>query len=198
MKQRFRSIIFTGHMIDLPDRPQPRFPAWLEVQARGWIRNSIVTATKASGTDIIGHASGARGGDILFHEECRALGLRTIVVLPFPARVFETNSVSGVKSGRWTARFRKLWRETSKEDRIVLHLPQSNEAYDLCNTRLIELAKASGAFHLIALWDGKGGDGPGGAADLVAKARAATDHPDIAAPFDLEHWPRTAMPADEC
>jgi hypothetical protein len=180
------SIVFTGHMIDSPGRTPPRFPAQLEALVRRWIRDKIVSAMKTAGTNTVCYASGARGGDLLFHEECRALGLRTIVVLPFPARDFEKSSVAGVASGHWRQRFRKLWRNTRREDRIVLHLPQSNEAYALCNTQLINLAMDRGTFHLIAVWDGKSGDGPGGSADLVAQARAETDRPDIIAPFDLE------------
>ena len=107
------------------------------------------------------------------------------MVLPFPARIFEKTSVSVVPGGDWVERFRKLWRETPKGDRIILHLPQTGDPYGTCNTRLVELATARGSFHLIALWDGKGGDGPGGTADLVAKARARADVPDIAAPLDL-------------
>ena len=37
-----------------------------------------------------------------------------------------------------------------------------------CNLQAAEL----GTPHVIALWDGNTGDGPGGTSDLVAKARA--------------------------
>jgi hypothetical protein len=60
----------------------------------------------------------------------------------------------------------------------------SDDAYGACNTRLLELARNNGNVHLVALWDGKGGDGPGGTADLVARVQA-TDTPDIFSPASL-------------
>ena len=38
------SLLFTGHMIDLPDRPEPRFPASLEPAARERIGAAIELA----------------------------------------------------------------------------------------------------------------------------------------------------------
>jgi len=46
------------------------------------------------------------------------------------------------------------------------------------------MARRHGRVHLIALWDGKGGDGPGGTADLVSRL-SAEDKSDIFAPNDL-------------
>lgn len=88
-------------------------------------------------------------------------------------------------SGDWVSRFWTHWNETPERDQEVMQLPESDNAYALCNTRLIERGVAGGRFHLIALWDGKGGDGPGGTADMVAKARAQVDEPEIITPKDL-------------
>jgi hypothetical protein len=68
---------------------------------------------------------------------------------------------------------------------IVLNLPATSDAFAICNTRLLELARREGPVHLIALWDGKGGDGPGGTADMVSQAAGSGDHPHIIAPQDL-------------
>jgi hypothetical protein len=62
-------------------------------------------------------------------------------------------------------RFQKLWDETPSARRHVLGLPQTDDAYALCNERVLQLAQQNGAVQLIALWDGGGGDGPGGTAD---------------------------------
>ncbi len=52
--------VFSGHMIDLPDRPQPRFPAHLETQVYQAIR------ARLSQLDVsFGYASAACGSDIL-------------------------------------------------------------------------------------------------------------------------------------
>jgi hypothetical protein len=63
--------------------------------------------------------------------------------------------------------------------------PVGISAYAICNTRLLEMARRHGRVHLVALWDGRGGDGPGGTGDLVAKARME-DEPDIFSPRDLQ------------
>jgi hypothetical protein len=182
------SLLFTGHVIDKPERPKPRFPPRLARAARLRIRAAIASYLEGRpGKPLVGFASGARGGDILFHEECRAAGIATMIVLPFAPEVFISSSVELTRSdqGRWIRRFRKLWRETPERMREVMDLPQNDDAYARCNRRLIALAKAHGKVHLIALWDGKRGDGPGGASDMVAHADA-DGKPDIIAPQSLE------------
>jgi hypothetical protein len=179
------SLVFTGHMVDLPGRKEPRFPQASVPAARAAIRKKIEDAITQGNTPPVGIASGARGGDILFHEECRARGLKTIIVLPFPPEEFERASVEGVPESDWVERFRRLWLNTPEADREAMGLPQNDEAYALCNTRILDRARALGRFHLIALWDGKGGDGPGGTADLVKQAKAQSDKADIVAPGEL-------------
>lgn len=179
------AVIFTGHMIDLPDRAESRFPPALEDAAAAAIRRHLGDIARYMPDEKLGFASAARGGDILFHEQARALGFRTVIVLPFAPVLFEKTSVAGIAGGGWVARFHALWDQSPATDRIDMDLPRSSEAYASCNTRMIEMARARGAYHLIALWDGEGGDGPGGTADLVEKARAEGDNPHIIAPADL-------------
>src|SRR5262245_27530751 len=121
------SLLFTGHMIDLPERKEPRFPPSLEEPARAAIAAEIERwRTRAS---LQGFASGARGGDILFHEECRKRGIETVVVLPFEPEQFVQRSVEGIPGSDWPARFWRLWRETPGERRFVLGLPDADEAF---------------------------------------------------------------------
>ena len=173
-------------MIDTPDRPEPRFPASLERAAGARIAQAVAPYADraASGERALGFASAARGGDILFHEECRAHGIDTVIVLPFAPEVFVGTSVRGAAGGDWERRFWDLWNATPEARRECLSLPESNDAYDACNTRMQELARNNGTVHLVALWDGKGGDGPGGTADLVARVQAI-DKPDVFSPADL-------------
>jgi hypothetical protein len=182
------SLLFTGHMIDLPDRAEPRFPASpkLEEAARASIGKAIEacapiadSAPSLESSPVVGFASCARGGDILFHEECRCRQINTVIVLPFQPSEFVRSSVEGIPDGDWEARFWSLWNATDPQNQHVLGLPASDEAYRICNTRLLELARRHGRVHLIALWDGKGGDGPGGTADLIAKVRSEYDEPTI-------------------
>ena len=175
------ALAFTGHMTDLPDRKEPRFPPSLEGAARAAIGAELDRSKAVAG----GFASGARGGDILFHEECRKRGIATTIVLPFAPDAFEQASIAGAEGGDWLQRFRQLWNETPAERRLVLNLPVTDDAFAVCNTRLLELARRQGTLHLIALWDGKGGDGPGGTADMVKQAAGSGDQPHIIAPQDL-------------
>lgn len=182
MAEAAASIVFTGHMIDLPERASPRFPAALEAAAAAAIRTRIA---RAMAPGMIGFASGARGGDILFHEAARSLGLPTMVVLPFAADIFEATSVAGVPSGDWSRRFRDLWNGTDEAHRLDLGLPEEDESFAICNARLIDLAAARGRFHLIALWDRKPSGLPGGTDDLVRRAQAQGAAVDIIAPAEL-------------
>ncbi len=176
------ALVFTGHMIDSPGRDGPRFPASLEGAARAAIGGELdgLKPRAIAG----GFASGACGGDILFHEECRRRGIATTIVLPFAPDDFVKASVEGTE-GDWPRRFRQLWDETPAERRLVLGLPVTDDAFAACNARLLELARRAGSIHLIALWDGKGGDGPGGTADMVKQATDSGDQPEIIAPQDL-------------
>ncbi len=185
-KYQAMSMLFTGHMIDLPNRPEPRFPAPLESAARKRIGAAIerVSSELRDRSIVQGFASGARGGDILFHEECRTRQIDTFIVLPFEPHEFVRTSVEGVPEGDWVRRFWDLWNTTPAEHRRVLGLPQTDEAYAICNMALLEMAHRHGLVHLFALWDGKGGDGRGGTADLVSRLRTE-DKSDIFAPSDL-------------
>lgn len=180
------SLLFTGHMIDTPDRREPRFPASLERAAGARIARAVTpyAARSVSGERVLGFASGARGGDILFHEQCRIHGIGTVIVLPFAPDVFVGTSVQGAAGSDWEQRFWDLWNATPDDQREGMNLTVSDDAYGACNTRLLELARNNGNVHLVALWDGKAGDGPGGTADLVARVQA-TDTPDIFSPATL-------------
>ena len=181
------SLLFTGHMIDLPNRPEPRFPASLVPAVRKEVGAAIERGLSKlrDRSVVLGFASGARGGDILFHEECRAREIDTVIVLPFEPDQFVGTSVEGVPGSDWQQRFWDLWNATSAEHRHVLGLPQTDDAFADCNIVLLDMARQHGLVHLIALWDGKGGDGPGGAADLVSRLRREDDS-DIFAPGDLQ------------
>ncbi len=81
-------LVFTGHMIDRPDRPAPRFPAALEARVRDAIRERL-----AKIAPLAAYGSAACGADILCLEATRELGGETHVVLPFPPAEFRRISV---------------------------------------------------------------------------------------------------------
>jgi hypothetical protein len=98
---------------------------------------------------------------------------------------FSKHRSKAPKGGDWPQRFQKLW-GTPPARRYDLGLPQTDDAYAICNERVLQLAHQNGAVQLIALWDGGGGDDPGGTADLVARAkRQSGREPEIIDPKDL-------------
>jgi hypothetical protein len=84
---------------------------------------------------------------------------------------------------RWRFRRRRVRRRWSGGSCSTL--PVTDDAFAICNARLLELARGQGPIHLITLRDGKDGDGPGGTAEMVNQAAGGGDHPHIIAPQDL-------------
>jgi hypothetical protein len=99
-----QAIVFTGHMIDAPGREKPRFPLEAEAKARGMIREEVNRLLRLYPGNALGVAGGASGGDVLFHEVCRELGVPTRVLLTLPENLFVEHSVA--PAGRlWCDRF---------------------------------------------------------------------------------------------
>ena len=181
------SLLFSGHMIDAPGRKTPRFPAVLEEAVRNRIFRTIqpYTASGPAKTDVMGFASAAQGGDIIFHELCRTHGIATAITIPFSPETFVSRSVAGTADdARWKKRFWKLLNDTPVDRLDVMMLEETRDAYQACNSQMLTHARAYGKVHLIAFWDGKSSDGPGGTADLVELASDIADQ-DIFSPAEL-------------
>ena len=95
-------LLFTGHMVDAPNRATPRFPAAMEQDARRAIEDAIVS--QGGDPAVVAIAGGSSGGDILFHEVCRGLGIRTELYLVIPEEDYVASAVA--PSGpTWVERF---------------------------------------------------------------------------------------------
>ncbi|HKP12067.1 MAG TPA: hypothetical protein VJZ91_08160, partial [Blastocatellia bacterium] len=192
--QRKRVLLFAGHMIDAPGREHPRFPASQEQVAREKIKEAIVAEMRSGAGVACGFAGGASGGDILFHEVCDELGILTRFYLAVPPQKYVTTSVQ--KAGpQWVERFWKLYNERHAQNQVRVlseaadvqdeqeYMPawlRTKPEYDIWqrnNLWMLFNALEEGCdpktgdpnVALIALWDGKGGDGPGGTGHLVKK-----------------------------
>lgn len=180
-----RVLLFSGHRVDAPGRATPRFPPSAEGTARAMIREAVeaeLAAAGAGGTRCEGIAGGASGGDLLFHEVCEELGIDTTLYLAVPRDVYVVESVQD-GGGEWVARFDRL--HAVLPTRVLaesLELPRwardgsaagEYSVWERNNRWTLHKALAYGAANatLIALWDGEGGDGPGGTADMVRTAR---------------------------
>jgi hypothetical protein len=176
-KEFAHALLFTGHMIDSEDRMQARFPASAEGRVRAAIRAAIagVEWTQPGGT--VGLAGGASGGDLLFHECCEELGIPTRVLLALPPDEFEAKSVAPAGRG-WVKRFRVLLERAGAGVHVMRNKDgllegTAGNVWQRANLWMMEEASRLAAERaLLALWDGKEGDGPGGTGHFLEVARA--------------------------
>jgi hypothetical protein len=176
-----RVLLFTGHMIDAPDRAEPRFPPSKVDVAREKITEAITSEQKISGGISYGVAGCASGGDIIFHKACEALEIPTRIFLALPRELYIRASVAPAGPD-WVEEFNRLVRlrpfrvlgeseelPTWLQEKPDYNIWQRNNLWNLHNA----LAAVGGEnVTLIALWNGATGDGPGGTADMVQKAQA--------------------------
>lgn len=172
-------VLFTGHMIDKPGRAEPRFPPDKEDAVRQRIMEVLEKEKSSTTEELKGISGGACGGDILFHEVCEAMGIKTEMYLALPRDQFIQESVqfAGVQ---WLTRFDRLHKKLphpvlagSKKMPAWLSEKKDYSIWERNNLWLLNSAMQNGGINLtlVALWDGKGGDGPGGTADMVKQAQ---------------------------
>ena len=193
---RKRVLVFAGHMIDAPDRKNPRFPADKEQIAREKIKEKIVNEMNDGAGVLCGYAGAASGGDLLFQEVCAELGIPTRLYLAIPPAKYINSSVIKAGAG-WVDRFWNVYNKHKASNQLRVlsemedaksdedYLPawlRSKENYGIWqrnNLWMLFNAVAEACdektsdpnLTLIALWDGEGGDGPGGTKDLVEKVQ---------------------------
>jgi hypothetical protein len=175
-----RALLFTGHMVDLPSRPRPRFPPRMEAAAAHEIAAAMDRRLEHVDVgDVLAVSSLARGGDILFQEHAAGRRLACYIVLPFEPSVFLEKSVAGVPTGDWDARFWRIWNRTPAERREIMSVPADDNPYAACNQHLLEIAQQrADEIALIALSDGTA-DGAGGTQDLIERVRASGGQADV-------------------
>ncbi len=168
-------ILFSGHMIDSPNRPKPRFPPKMEDEARRKIKEVLDKLNPDS--DALAIVPGiACGGDILFIEDCLLRNIKVEIFLPFEPTEFILNSVS-FAGENWVKRFYAI----QNHPNVTIHLqlehlgktPEGDNPYErnnrwaLYSTLMYGIERIS----LVVLWNGKGGNAPGGTGDMVQQVR---------------------------
>lgn len=173
-------ILFTGHRVDEPGRPVPRFPEAKVPIAQQEIEDAIEAVVRKHGERVIGISGAASGGDILFHEACRRRGIPTEIYLALAPERFAAESVEP-SGGDWQERFYDLLRQS--QPRILQQeadLPdwlfekkQTYSVWERANLWMLSRAMVHGGASttLLALWNGQSGDGPGGTKDMIARAK---------------------------
>jgi hypothetical protein len=168
--------LFSGHMIDAPDRKLPRFPPDKEPVAAAAIADVLSEISVTRGDLAI--CGGACGGDLLFAEACLARDMVLELYIPFDEAIFLANSVDFADAD-WHDRFLAV------KSRATLHvmpdelgpLPAGENPYERINRWMLQSAARFGGekIALIALWNGEGGDGPGGTKHFIDEARRKTE-----------------------
>ena len=162
-------LVYTGHMIDAPDRVTPRFGPHMEEAVRADIH-----ARLQSLSPVAAYGSAACGADILCLECMRELGAELHIVLPFPVDRFREASVDFRPDGQWGDRFERLL-DDANEVLVVSELPpvESTSTFEYANLIMTGLAKLRSEMldtHLqgLAVWDGTVAGDPGGTSSVVS------------------------------
>jgi hypothetical protein len=174
-------ILFSGHMIDKANRPAPRFPSDRENRAAAAIREAIRDISgHYPGVPVTGLASGACGGDILFHEACSAAGIATLLFLPKPEDEFIEGSVRFAGES-WVDRYHQVRSRATEVQLLKANMTfpewttgeEKPSVYELTNLWMLKEALTRSDHHasLLALWDGDKGDGQGGTEQMVRIAK---------------------------
>jgi hypothetical protein len=163
-------VIVSGHMVDTPDRPQPRFPPEQVPRVAGEVQAALERWDVGPGTTLV--TGGARGADIVAAEAARARGARLRLVLACRPDDFVKGSVA-LPGTDWEERFYALLGQADVE---VVGGPD-DDVYARTNDRIIAAAREiDDRPHAIIVWNGDPGDGPGGTSDFAARlGRASGD-----------------------
>ena len=155
-------FLFSGHMIDVPDRPTPRFPPAKEAMAAQKVSEALDQL--GAGPDDLALTQGACGGDLLFTEACLQRGVKVNWLQPYREPDFIQNSV---------VRCSEAWRKRYLDAKAKLAAPirsapddlgepppgtKPDYPYERCNLWLLYTALAYGVdkVRFICLWDGHG------------------------------------------
>jgi len=175
-RQPRMALLFSGHMIDAPGRERPRFPADQEPVAARAIEG--VLDTLHAGPDDIAVCGGACGGDLLFAEAALTRDVSLEVCLPFAEPDFLAASVD-FAGASWRARYFAATRHPRSALRLASDalgpLPEGADPYERNNEWMLERARRFGPARVqfICLWNGEGGDGPGGTRHMVEQVERA-------------------------
>jgi len=180
---RDRVVVATGHRADAPSRPPPgRFPnttACID-KAKGWLREALQAEKAQTAGTLYGIAGAASGVDLLFHEVCKELGVPTKVCLPIPIEDYRRESVAD-GGPDWVEKFNRFIAENppvilSDSDELPAWTAgiKDYSVFQRGNIWNMQdaLLRPNADVTLIALWNQKAGEGPGGTADMVKLAKS--------------------------
>jgi hypothetical protein len=125
------------------------------------IRSALKSLRSKAPGEWLGLSSVAEGGDQLFVEQARSLGLSWHAILPLPKAEFAKD----FPAREWSAVEKAL--EHAEHVRVITENGTREDAYLDCG-----MATVDGSDLLLAVWDGEPARGKGGTADVIAYARS--------------------------
>lgn len=158
-------FLFSGHMIDTPDRKEPRFPADKEPLAAKALAAQLERL--GAGLEDVALCGGACGGDLLFAEACLARGLRLVMYIPLTEPEFLQASVTFAGDG-WRDRYYQVKAHPLTKLLVMPDelgpLPKGADPFARNNVWQLYTALTYGPekVRFLCLWNRQGGDGPGG------------------------------------
>ncbi len=172
--------LFSGHMVDAPGRAPSRFPEAKVPIAAQKIAEALDRL--GAGPDDLALTQGACGGDLLFTEDCLRRGVKVHWLQPFREPDFIQESV--IRGGEaWRNRYLEAKAKLAAPPRaapLELGEPPKNSGegypFERCNLWLLYTALACGVdkVRFVCLWNGGGGDGPGGTAHMYNEVKRRT------------------------
>ena len=163
-------VVVSGHMVDAPDRPEPRFPSEQVPRVTRAVEAALAGWGVGPGTTLV--TGGARGADIVAAEAARERGARLRLVLALDADEFVSRSVA-LPGTDWEQRFYALLTQADVE---VVGGPDDEDVFARTNDRIIEVVREIDERpYAVIVWDGEEGDGPGGTRDFVARLGRSID-----------------------
>jgi tetratricopeptide (TPR) repeat protein len=159
-------ILFSGHMVDAPGRPDARFPADKEPIAAQKIAEAL--GSLEAGPDDLALCQAAAGGDLLFLEACQRRGVRCQLLLPLSEAEFIERSILPSTGGdTWRERYFAVKQQLHSPPRIMPEelgpLPSGVDPLERCNAWLLYSTLSWGIpkTRFICLWDGSDRDPDG-------------------------------------
>ena len=190
-KSEFEKVVASsGHMIDKPDRPKPRFPPEKEKVVREAIAQAL--ADWQIGEKDLGISGGARGADILFAECCVERGAHIRLLIALPEQEFLDQSVK-LNTGNWEERYFALRNHPNVETRFQHERGEPTveglSPFESANLWMIDTAReeaGSGKLYAVLVWDEKSaGDGPGGTSHFAKAIEEAGGEVNVINPTKL-------------
>jgi hypothetical protein len=163
-KKNGRAFLFTGYMIDHPNKERKTFPAEKENEIRKEILDKLESFK--IGPDDRAYVGGlSAGSEIIFAEICAEKGVKVRAYLPLPESAYVREFVSP-GGDAWVNRFYEIRNHPLVEENYQIEnvgLPKAGDDPFERNNRWAlysSLGRGIDKVTLIALWNSHGGDRP--------------------------------------